>query len=394
MNETQPDRGTEISFSRGGLLYALLSRTGLKRAGLSVLSLQILIVWLITWVPLLVMSVMEGQAVGKGVKVPFLYDFAVHVRFLIVAPLFLTAEVLFGPRIFQTIRQFVTTGLVGHADLPAFQKTVQRADRLEHSIWTQIVIIGVVVAAVILGLQKEFLIEITSWQTIGDGSSGALTPAGWWFVCVCFPLYQFLLLRLVWQLLVFDYLLWQVSRLDLQLIPSHSDRSGGLGFLGFGQEKFGLFILGIASIFASVLAEKIIYGGADLLSFKLSIAIFLGVILMAFIAPLLVFTPKLIEAKRKGLALYGELVARHDREFHKRWIDGDPDEHDPLGSTDMSSLADLGASYAVVEEMRVVPFKLNNAIFLVVPALAPILLLLLTTFSPKEILEVLKGIVL
>ena len=117
------------------------------------------------------------------------------------------------------------------------------------------------------------------------------------------------------------------------------------------------------------------------------------VILIAFLAPLLVFTPKLITAKRKGLSQYGALVAGHDRRFYKRWIEGNPDDN-PLGSTDMSSLADLGASYQVIEEMRAIPFKLKNAVFLVAPAVLPMLPLLLTTFSPKEIMEVLKGMVL
>jgi hypothetical protein len=394
MNEAHPDKAFESSLPTGGLLYGVLSRAGLVKPGVSALLMQVLITWLITWFPLLILSVLERQALGKGVQVPFLYDFAVHVRFLFVAPLFLVADVVFGPRIRETMGQFAATGLVEDAELPRFREGVRQSVKLVRSNLAEIVILGIVVAAVAFGLQKGFLIEVTSWQFERTGNAVALTAAGWWFIYVGIPVYQFLLLRWVWRFLIYDHFLWRVSKFNLQLIPSHADRAGGLGFLGVGQEKFGLFVLAIASVYACVLGEKILYGGASLSSFILNIAIFIGVILVAFLAPLLIFTPKLTAAKRKGLLQYGALTARHNKRFQKRWIGSDQTDQDPLGAPDMSSLADLGASYSVVEEMRVVPFGLNTVIFLVGPALVPMLPLLLTTFSPAEILEVLKGIAL
>ena len=394
MNEAYPDKTSEFSLSRGGLLYGALARSGLTKPGVSPLFMQVLITWLITWFPLLLLSLLEGQALGKGVQVPFLYDFAAHVRFLFVAPIFLLAEVAFGPRVSETIGQFVATGLVEDAELPRFRESVRKLAKLIRSNWAEIVILGIVVATVALGLQKEFLTEVTSWQFQRTGDEVMLTAAGWWFIYVGIPVYQFLLLRWVWRFLIYDHFLWRVSRLNLQLIPSHADRAGGLGFLGAGQEKFGVFVLAIASVYACVLGEKILYGGASLFSFLPEIVIFIGVILVAFLAPLLVFTPKLTAAKRKGLLQWGVLTARHNKRFRQRWIGTDQRDQDPLGAPDMSSLADLGASYSVVAEMRIVPFGLNTVMFLVGPALVPMLPLLLTTFSPTEILEVLKGVVL
>ena len=118
MKEGHPDKAFEFSLARGGLLYGVLARAGLMKPGVSALFIQVLITWLITWFPLLVLSAAEGRTLGKGVHVPFLYDFAAHVRFLFVAPLFLLAEVVFGPRIRETMGQFVATGLVEDAELP------------------------------------------------------------------------------------------------------------------------------------------------------------------------------------------------------------------------------------------------------------------------------------
>jgi hypothetical protein len=127
MNEAYPDKTSEFSLARGGLLYGVLARAGLIKPGVSALFMQVLITWLITWFPLLIISVLEGRALGKGVQIPFLYDFAAHVRFLFVAPIFLLAEVAFGPRVSETIGQFVATGLVEDVELPRFREGVRKS---------------------------------------------------------------------------------------------------------------------------------------------------------------------------------------------------------------------------------------------------------------------------
>lgn len=56
------------------------------------------------------------------------------------------------------------------------------------------------------------------------------------------------------------------------------------------------------------------------------------------------------------------------------------------GSGDIQSLADLGNSYAVVREMRAVPFGLDDIARLAAATAAPLLPHLLTIFSPEELI--------
>jgi hypothetical protein len=49
-----------------------------------------------------------------------------------------------------------------------------------------------------------------------------------------------------------------------------------------------------------------------------------------------------------------------------------------LGSGDIQSLADLGNSFAVVREMRVIPFATGDVLRLLVAAVVPMVPLLLT----------------
>jgi hypothetical protein len=54
---------------------------------------------LITWLPLLILSALQGVALGSTVKIPFLFDFAASIRFLIAGPLLIIAEILIDPRL-------------------------------------------------------------------------------------------------------------------------------------------------------------------------------------------------------------------------------------------------------------------------------------------------------
>ncbi|HEX3472657.1 MAG TPA: hypothetical protein VHT28_15860, partial [Silvibacterium sp.] len=72
--------------------------------------------------------------------------------------------------------------------------------------------------------------------------------------------------------------------------------------------------------------------------------------------------------------------------FERKWTAGDPaPTEDLLGAADIQSLADLGNSYSLVREMRSVPFGLDDMGRLAAATAAPLLPLLLTVFSPEEL---------
>jgi hypothetical protein len=108
---------------------------------------------------------------------------------------------------------------------------------------------------------------------------------------------------------------------------------------------------------------------------------------LAILGPLLMFTPRMARAKRKGLADYGLLAQRYVESFEQKWVLRDPaPSEELLGAADIQSLADLGNSYAVVREMRSVPFGLEDIARLAAATAAPLLPLLLTIFSPEELI--------
>src|SRR5690348_9708185 len=67
------DEPFDFSLIQGGPFFQLLLRTGLLRPPTDLLARRIVALLIITWVPVLLLSAMAGQAFG-GVEVPFFHD--------------------------------------------------------------------------------------------------------------------------------------------------------------------------------------------------------------------------------------------------------------------------------------------------------------------------------
>jgi len=114
---------------------------------------------------------------------------------------------------------------------------------------------------------------------------------------------------------------------------------------------------------------------------------FIAFFVLAILGPLLMFTPAMARAKRKGLADYGLLAQRYVENFEQKWVVDNPAPFEELlGAADIQSLADLGNSYAMVRDMRPVPFGLEDISRLAAATAAPLVPLLLTILSPEELI--------
>jgi AcrR family transcriptional regulator len=210
---------------------------------------------------------------------------------------------------------------------------------------------------------------------------------------VSLPIFQFLLVRWYFRLFIWTRFLWQVSRIELSLVPTHPDRVGGLNFLSNTVYAFTVLAVAHGALLAGQLANRIFFAGAALTQFKAEIALVVGFLVCVVLGPLLVFAPQLAAAKRKGLREYGTLAERYVREFDAKWLRGGaPADEALVGSGDIQSLADLGNSFEVVRTMRIAPITKEAIIQLVAATLAPVVPLALTMMSLEELLKKLFGI--
>ena len=379
----------EFSLALGGPLFQLLRRAHLSDDALSMVKGRVLVIALLAWLPLSILSALQGHLLGGGIAVPFLKDIDVHVKFLVVVPLLIVAELVVHLRMRPVIAQLLEQDLIPESARDRFDAAIASAMRLRNSVLVEVLLIAFVYGFGILVVWRHYMVlDTTTWYATPTADGSTLTLAGIWYGFVSLPIFQFLVFRWLFRLFIWARVLWQVSRLELNLIPTHPDRAGGLGFLSNMLAAFVPLALAFGAVVAGGLADRIFYSGAKLPEFKMQIAAAVILLVVALVGPLLVFVPRLAQAKRTGLLEYGSLAQRYVREFDAKWLRGGAPADEPLvGSGDIQSLADLANSFEVVRTMRMAPIVLQDVARVAVAALVPIAPLLLTVMPLNEILK-------
>jgi len=383
----------DFSLVLGGPLYQLFLRARMAQPPLDLLRRRLVGIPLFAWAPLLLLSALEGQAFG-GVRVPFLWDIEAHARFLVALPLLIAAEVIVHQRLGPAVRQFLERGIVRKEGRPRLEAAIASTLRLRNSVLAELFLLAFVLT---VGhyLWRERLALQETWYARRTGSGPSLSLAGQWYVWISLPLFQFILLRWFYRLLLWCRFLWGVSRLDLHLMPTHPDRAAGLGFLGVSTQAFAPLLVGQTAVVSGLIASRILHEGARVTDFRMEIVGSVTLALVLVLGPLVVFLPKLLAAKREGLREYGLLANRYVRDFDAKWVRGGAKGGEPLlGSGDIQSLADLANSFEVVRSMRVLPFGKETVLQLGVPAALPLLPLALTMFPLEELFRRLLVILL
>ncbi len=389
--EPLPEEPPDFSVVLGGPLYQLLRRTRLSDDALTLVHRRILAGVLITWLPLLLLSAWEGRAWWGDVEVPFLLNAEVHARFLLAMPLFVLAELGVHLRMRRLLAHFITRNLIANSDRPRVNAALESAMRLRNSLAAELLLI-VLIFGLGIPLRGYIAVDANTWAVGTAAGSGSgfpnLSLAGWWHAVVSLPIFQFLMVRWYFRIFIWARFLWQVSRLQLRLLPTHPDRVGGLGFLTNVVYAFTPVLLAHGVLLAGLIADRIFFDGAKLTQFTVEIIGGVGILVFVVLGPLMVFAGQLARAKRTGLGEYGVLAQRYAREFDTKWVRGDRDPAEPLmGSADIQSLADLANSFEVIKTMRFVPFTKETVFQLGVVTLAPLTPLLLTMISLEELLK-------
>ena len=385
----------DLSFVQRGLFFQLLRWAHFPVAILMNARLRIITLAMLAWLPLLVLSALEGELLGGSAAVPFLFDVAAHIRFLVVLPLLIMAEVATSRHLPPLLRQFAARHLVPESSRARFEAAIAAAFRQRNSVLAEALLIAIVYGVGILIIWRNFMVlDAATWYATPSAEGSTLTRAGMWYGYVSLPIAQFLLLRWYLHMLIWARLLWQVSRIELSLDSAHPDRTGGLGFLASTWIPFAMLAAAHGALAAGQIANRIFFTGATLPQFMYEIVVVVIFMLCVVISPLLFFAPQLAAAKRAGLLDYGTLAARYVREFDAKWLHGGARaDEDLVGSADIQSLADLGNSYEVVRTMRFAPISMQATVGLAVATLAPIAPLVLTMIPLNQLLEGLVKII-
>src|SRR3954462_5623766 len=300
-----PEELHDFSLVLGGPLFQAYRRFHVAgSSGLELMYRRLAVLPGLAWLPLLLLALLDASGGEVGRRIWFFRDIEVHVRFLIALPILIAAEIVVHSRIRPVIRSFIERRIVLPADVPQFDKAIASAVKLRNSVPLEL---GLLVFVYTVGLwvwNRRVGAQTAAWYAM-PGARWNLTPAGFWYVFVSIPLFQFLVLRWYLRLFVWYRFLWNVSRIELNLIPTHPDRAAGLAFVGKSAYAFGPILFAQGAMLAGLVASRVLYRGENLMSFRLQAGGFVAFFVFAILGPLLMFTPALGRARRKGLADYG-----------------------------------------------------------------------------------------
>ena len=388
--------GTPPDFSLvlGGPLYQLFRRTHLSGDALDLVQRRIVVIALLAWLPLALLSGLGGRLLPGSTTVPFLLDVEVHIRYLLAVPLLVAAELVVHRRMRPVLQQFVARDLVPAESRARFDAAFASLVRWRNSAGAEIFLIALVYGLGVLFIWRNYgALDTNSWYATSTATGTALTTAGWWYSYVSIPLFQFLLVRWYYRIFLWARFLWQVSRIELRLLPSHPDRVGGLGFLAGTAFAFVPLALAHGAALAAMFANRIFHLGAKLTDFRAETLLMVLFVEFLVFGPLFAFSIQLSRTKRQGLAEYGTLATRYVGEFDAKWLRGGAPEGEPLvGSADVQSLADLANSFEVVKGMRIAPMTRDAVLQVAAATLLPLVPLFLTVMPWEDLVRKLFGI--
>ena len=345
---------------------------------------------LVSWLPVIGWAVATGRVGLANWQDVVVEHLGLHVRCLLAIPLL----VLSGPladRILRVIvANFAEAGLVHDEELDRYVAVVRTIERRRDSALAWAVIIGLTVLVTVTAsraLTREELEGLGWGVSQGRSDFGAL-----WTVYAVRPLYMLMQLAWLWRLALTGMLFNGLSRLDLRLIPSHPDRVGGLGFIELTPAGFGLVVLALSSVACSSAARQILVHGVHLEAMRVPLAGLVVLLVLLFLSPLMAFARPLRRVRLRGRLQYGALAGRHVGGLHARWIEGrEVKDEAVLSAPEIGPAADVATLYGLATSMRALPIGLKSLVGVLVPALAPVLVVATLEVPLKEILLKIVG---
>jgi hypothetical protein len=356
------------------------------------LSRIIAVAFAVAWLPLALLTLAEGSAFG-GVAIPFFYDYVPHGRYLLAVPILLLMDQLVDRRTSRAIEHLRSSGLVAPGEVNALDDmlaAVARAWRSKAVRWA-IFALTYAVAAATLAWGRQ--LGLANWMLRAD--TDELSLAGAWQLFISAPLARLLVLRALWKLAVWVWLLVRLSRMQLQLAPLHPDQRCGLRFLGETQLAFVPLIAALGVQLGCVIADAVQFQQMTASSFKVVGVAFVVLSVLLILGPLAIFMRRAwltMERAEDAFSTWATLAARHlsaqlIKSQHEHMMT-------QLSTSEISSMTDASALFDRVVATRPFPVDTRQIALVVVVAVASVLLPLLGLLPLADILQRLSKILL
>jgi hypothetical protein len=398
MNDNTKSKINISDYIVDGPSQKVLRKLKLENEADSSMRKKIIFFLILSWLPLLILSLIESTAYNPSVKIPLLLDFVIYIRVFVVIPLVFITERIISYIISKSLSHFIESGIVADNNIEDYKISLRFFGRYKDTGIIDLIIIVIAYAIVIGGWGNiwksyDMAADLTSWQ-FSQKVHGQFSLAGYWYAFITIPIYLFFFCKLLWKFILWAIMLFRISKMKLNLFPTDPDRSGGLGFLGHNQVFFGLLGVILNSILAAEIASKVLYADLKIADFKYIIPGFVLLFTFILIIPMFFFIIKLTIAKLNGILEYGVTAHKYVSGFHDKWVNGNnPEGEKLLGTADIQSLADLSNSYGIVKTMIPLPIDLRKVITLFLLISIPFSPLILFVIPFNELIKVLANFI-
>jgi hypothetical protein len=375
----------EVSLVRGGPFYRAQEALRLVHPDRWNVGKRMIFALAIGWLPLVLITLLLNPRALLGL----LTDYTVNARMLFGVPVLLAGQPVMETTFRAIVRAVRDAGLLTPSDTDSLDKTLVRLIRLRDSVIPELIFVVIAYSKVAETVQTQ-LSYVRPWGMAVSGAGPHLTTAGWYYVLVSQLLYQLLILISLWKWLLWCIFLYRLSKMDLQLVPTHPDQHGGVGFLGLSPVAITPTFLVISAVIGATWRAEIFREHVHWLSFKIEAIVLFGVVLIVTLGPLLLFVPRLTRLRRLGIFEYGALGQFESMQFHKRWIQHRAGREEEFpASPEASTLTDYGSSYQNIEHLQPFPFDQGAFFALILAVAIPLLPVVLAEVPFATVLKAL-----
>ena len=347
----------------------------------------------VAWLPPALLSAASYIASADASMLSYFIDYPTHIRYIIAISVMVITERTAHFRLMPIIQHFRESRLVADSALPVYHREVAKADRLTASWFAEASILIVVLVAAASTMSIDIELDVFDWDGRVVEGQAVYSWAGAWSHWVSRPLFHFLLFRWIWRFLVWGVLLLRISMMPLNLLVTHPDRAGGLGFLSIYPTVFSGFLFALSCVLAAQLVSEALITDISDEQLRLIIISWVGFMYFSFTAPLLFFTRPLYRLREHTTFRLGKLASEHQHAFEDRWLDAKASGAELLGSADVSSVADLEPAAASPYTLRLIPLTLAVSVQLFLSIAIPMLAVGLARIPFSALVERILSIV-
>jgi len=335
------------------------------------------------WLPTAILSAIDGPPTFHA----FLVDVAAQSRLLVVIPLLIVAEPWILQRWAAIARHFLSAELIASEDQASFQGAVAAFERRRRLAVTHVVLALLVYSMAVAALTNLNVGIVPTWCS-GSQVMNRFSFSGASYLLISLPMMMYLVLRWMWNIFLWSWFLYTVSRMNLRLVPAHPDLMGGLGFLETSMQGFLPFVFCIGTICAGGVANSLLHHRQPLSAFRTDALILAAFVVVICAGPLCILFDPLHRTKRRGTFEYGKFAVGLGHEFEAKWLGSSCHaDQTTLEVPDFSSTTDLFSITANVRQMKLVPFGVHSLARLIIVTFAPAIAVALATVPFDTILD-------